>query len=56
MIAEKEYQGSRIWDYSSSTFIGYCNQKVCGTNVDIFFFLKPYMKLRLESENCNHEE
>ena len=38
MIVEKEYQGSRIWDYSSSTFIDYCNQKVCGTNVDIFSF------------------
>jgi hypothetical protein len=56
MIAEKEYQGSRIWDYSSSTFIDYCNQKVCGTNVDIYFFLKPYMKLCLASENCNHEQ
>ena len=31
MIVEKEYQGSRIWDFSSSTFIHYCNQKVCGT-------------------------
>jgi hypothetical protein len=56
MIAEKEYQGSRIWDYSSSTFIDYCNRKVCSTNVDIYFFSKPYMKLCLESENCNHEQ
>jgi hypothetical protein len=56
MIAEKEYHGSRIWDYSSSTFIDYCYQKVCGTNVDIFFFLKPCMKLCLESENCNHKQ
>jgi hypothetical protein len=38
MIAEKEYQASRIWNYSSSTFIDYCNKKVCGTNVDIFSF------------------
>jgi hypothetical protein len=56
MIVEKEYQGSRIWDYSSSTFIDYCNQKVCDTNVDIFFFLKPYTKLGLQSESCNHEQ
>ena len=37
MIVEKEYQGSRIWDFSSSTFVDYCNQKVCGTNIDIYF-------------------
>ena len=37
MIVEKEYQGSRIWDFSSSTFIDYCNQKVCSTNIDIYF-------------------
>ena len=56
MIAEKEYQGSRIWDYSSSTFINYCNQKVCGTNIDIYFFLKLYMNLCLKNEDCNHEQ
>ena len=36
MIVEKEYQGSRIWDFSSSTFIHYCNQKVCGTQTNVF--------------------
>jgi hypothetical protein len=56
MIVEKEHHGSRIWDYSSSTFIDYCNQKVCGTNLDIYFFLKPYMKLCLKNEDCNHEQ
>ena len=55
MIVEKEYQGSRLWDFSSSTFIDYCNQKVCGTNVDLCF-LKSYMKICLESENYNHEQ
>ena len=36
MIVEKEYQGSRIWDFSSSTFIHYCNRKVCGTQMNVF--------------------
>ena len=36
MIVDKEYQGSRIWDFSSSTFIHYCNRKVCGTQTNVF--------------------
>jgi hypothetical protein len=35
MIVDKEYQGSRIWGFSSSTFINYCNQKVCGTQMNV---------------------
>jgi hypothetical protein len=35
MIVDKEYQGSRIWDFPSSAFIHYCNQKVCGTQMNV---------------------
>ena len=32
MLVETEYQGTRVWDLSLSTFTNHCNLKVCCTN------------------------
>lgn len=32
MLVETEYQGTRVWDLSLSTFTNFCNLKVCCTN------------------------
>ena len=37
MLVETEYQGTRVWDTSLTTFTNHCNLKVCSINYNSYF-------------------